>query len=79
MNKCENCGAEMDAFNWGSCLACGHTIKTPMCKLCGKPMPEGEEMFHYHGYSGRCSTIPLDLATDLQIELLKFKGIIIVI
>ncbi len=24
------------------------------CKLCGNPMPEGEEMFHYHGYSSPC-------------------------
>jgi hypothetical protein len=22
------------------------------CKLCGEPMPPGEEMFYYHGYSG---------------------------
>lgn len=24
------------------------------CKLCGEPMPPGEEMFNYHGYSGPC-------------------------
>jgi hypothetical protein len=24
------------------------------CELCGLPMPEGEEMFKYHGYSGPC-------------------------
>ena len=24
------------------------------CGLCGEPMPEGEEMFKYHGYSGPC-------------------------
>ncbi len=24
------------------------------CGLCGKPMPEGEETFNYHGYSGPC-------------------------
>ena len=24
------------------------------CELCGEPMPEGEEMFNYHGYSGPC-------------------------
>ena len=24
------------------------------CQLCGEPMPEGEEMFNYHGYSGPC-------------------------
>ena len=22
------------------------------CELCGEPMPVGEEMFKYHGYSG---------------------------
>lgn len=24
------------------------------CNLCGEPMPEGEEMFKFHGYSGPC-------------------------
>jgi len=24
------------------------------CELCGEPMPPGEEMFKYHGYSGPC-------------------------
>ena len=24
------------------------------CELCGDPMPVGEEMFKYHGYSGPC-------------------------
>jgi len=28
--------------------------KTPTCGLCGFPMPKGEEMFQYHGYSGPC-------------------------
>ncbi len=27
---------------------------TTRCELCGKPMPPGEEMFKYHGYSGPC-------------------------
>ena len=26
----------------------------PTCELCGEPMPEGEEMFKVHGYSGGC-------------------------
>lgn len=26
----------------------------PVCALCGEPMPPGEEMFMYHGYSGPC-------------------------
>ena len=29
------------------------------CQLCGEPMPEGEEMFNYHGYSGHCPKPPL--------------------
>lgn len=24
------------------------------CEICGQPMPEGEEMFRYHGFSGPC-------------------------
>lgn len=24
----------------------------PTCGICGEPMPEGEDMFKYHGYSG---------------------------
>jgi hypothetical protein len=24
------------------------------CALCGEPMPPGEEMFNFHGYSGNC-------------------------
>lgn len=31
------------------------TDKTrPTCGVCGEPMPAGEEMFKYHGYSGPC-------------------------
>lgn len=29
------------------------------CNLCGEPMPEGEEMFKYHGYSSPCPKPPL--------------------
>ena len=28
--------------------------KERCCELCGEPMPKGEEMFKYHGYSGPC-------------------------
>jgi hypothetical protein len=24
------------------------------CEICGEPMPAGEEVFRYHGYSGPC-------------------------
>jgi hypothetical protein len=29
------------------------------CELCGEPMPAGEEIFNYHGYSGPCPKPPL--------------------
>ena len=29
-----------------------------LCKVCGEPMPAGEEMFNYHGYSGPCPKPP---------------------
>jgi len=29
------------------------------CEICGEPMPLGEEMFKYHGYSGPCPKPPL--------------------
>ncbi len=35
------------------------TIEIQYCELCGDPMPTGEEMFKYHGYSGPCPKPPL--------------------
>src|SRR5665811_61373 len=32
---------------------------TGKCEVCGEPMPAGEEMFKYHGYSGDCPKPPL--------------------
>ena len=29
------------------------------CELCGEPMPEGETMFKFHGYSGPCPKPPI--------------------
>lgn len=29
------------------------------CEICGTPMPPGEEMFKYHGYSGKCPAPPM--------------------
>lgn len=29
------------------------------CELCGEPMPEGEQMFRYHGHSGPCPKPPI--------------------
>ena len=31
------------------------------CELCGEPLPEGEESFRYHGYSGPCPKPPLEI------------------
>ena len=32
---------------------------TGKCEICGEPMPAGEEMFKYHGFSGDCPKPPL--------------------
>jgi len=34
------------------------------CELCGEPMPPGEEMFKYHGFSGPCPKSPTPAAED---------------
>ena len=36
----------------------------PKCQLCGEPMPPGEEMFNFHGYSGPCPKPPLKEEED---------------
>jgi hypothetical protein len=33
--------------------------QSAVCELCGEPMPDGEEMFKYHGYSGPCPKPPM--------------------
>lgn len=35
-------------------------MTTATCELCGEPMPAGEEMFKFHGYSGPCPKPPLE-------------------
>jgi hypothetical protein len=35
-----------------------------LCQLCGEPMPAGEGMFYYHGYSGNCPKPPLPRNVD---------------
>ena len=32
---------------------------TAKCAICGEPMPIGEEMFKFHGYSGDCQKPPV--------------------
>ena len=44
----------------------------PNCELCGEPMPPGEEVFKYHGYSGPCPKPPLPPSTD---EVLMEKNV----
>lgn len=52
-----------------SCQGCASTFdarerrpepEPGTCGLCGKPLPEGEEMFKYHGYSGPCPSDDAD-------------------
>lgn len=38
---------------------------TAKCELCGEPMPEGEEMFLYHGFSGPCPKSEVEKAHKL--------------
>ena len=40
----------------------------PKCAICGEPMPEGEEMFKYHGYSGNCPKPPLPRGDTPRID-----------
>jgi hypothetical protein len=40
--------------NWDNASDPLGQVEAPTCGLCGKPMPPGEEMFNYHGYSGPC-------------------------
>jgi hypothetical protein len=40
----------------------------PACGLCGEPMPEGEEVFKFHGYSGPCPKPPLPKPTGHHID-----------
>jgi hypothetical protein len=39
------------------------------CEVCGEPMPPGEEMFKYHGYSGPCPKGPLEPTDEGQVVL----------
>lgn len=52
LGGCSYCGNQ-------SCIAGACQMAQPKCSLCGEPMPEGEGMFHYHGYSGPCPKPPL--------------------
>lgn len=45
--------------------------KPVLCELCGEPMPEGEQMFMYHGHSGDCPKPPKPLKLSSVEEILK--------
>lgn len=51
------------------------------CELCGEPMPPGEDMFKFHGYSGPCP-VPIaiksmqpDPAVRLRAALVGLVGV----
>lgn len=43
----------------------------PKCAICGEPMPPGEEMFKFHGYSGDCQKPRLPPPTVTIVEWLE--------
>ena len=47
--------------------------KQAICELCGEPMPPGEEVFNYHGYSGPCPKPPLPAEPNPAHEELAAK------
>lgn len=50
------------------------STKENKCTLCGEPMPKGEEMFQYHGYSGDCPKKPIDKKPDhYMMQFFKFS------
>lgn len=44
------------------------------CTICGEPMPEGEEMFKFHGYSGNCPKPPLERDSGIEAVKRLFKN-----
>ena len=46
-----------------------------LCELCGKPMPEGEEIFKYHGYSCDCPKSSLEKTISVEIQSINFTDI----
>lgn len=43
--------------------------ETAKCELCGEPMPPGETMFKFHGYSGPCPKEPLPQVASVALEV----------
>lgn len=38
------------------------------CEICGEPMPPGEQMFKFHGYSAPCPKPPLPISRPAWID-----------
>lgn len=55
-------GTTPERFRLNAEAAKADTQERRVCGVCGEPMPEGEEMFKYHGYSGPCPKPPLPKA-----------------
>lgn len=73
---------EFGEHSWQRCPDCLGTGKEgeksmPNCKLCGEPMPQGEEMFNYHGYSSPCPKPPLRETGSSMIQAMGDKVIVI--
>lgn len=43
-------------------------LEQAKCELCGDPMPAGEEIFKFHGYSGPCPKPPLPKVRPVWID-----------
>ncbi len=43
------------------------------CAICGEPMPPGEEMFKFHGFSGKCPKPPLPRPIKVDENMLLRK------
>lgn len=57
-------------------LSVDHSDRCPIfCRLCGEPMPKGEEMFMYHGYSGVCPKPPLKSKPATMEDIIHSAGI----
>jgi len=49
------------------------------CVICGEPLPPGEEVFKYHGYSGNCPKPPLPKTASKEpvamVRTVTYEGI----
>lgn len=45
------------------------------CDLCGEPMPAGEEMFKFHGFSCSCPKPPLQRDNGIEAVKRLFKDV----